>query len=299
MQDALKFLAIKTNKLDPTLAHELNYIINQIDKYPLLSSAQQKELLRQYHEEKSEAAKEKLINHNLRLVINILTKYQYKGVPIGDLFQEGIFGLMRAIDKFDFTKNTNLSTYATIWISQSIRRAIIDRGTLVRIPVHTQERRTSITVARFKLSEVLGRDPTLEEIAQYTGIDIEKVKKQIEINKVDINKMASLDTPITADGNCLMDILKTDDSTEDGISRQFLRKRLNEELDKFDDTYRIALKLRFGFFDGKPKTQPEICSLLSALASKNISRQRVHQILSTGMAKLKKIFEDTNPEDCL
>jgi RNA polymerase primary sigma factor len=290
---------MKTSKLSFTHAQELTYIMKQIDKYPLLTSLEQKDLLREYHENNNQNAKDKLVNHNLRLVINLLTKYQHKSIPVADLFQEGIFGLVRAIEKFDFKKNTNLSTYASIWIAQSIRRAIVNRGSLIRIPVHTQERRSSISIAKTKLSETLEREPTADEIADYLGISFNKVDRHLKENEVDINSMIALDAPVNPDGSSLMEILKSEDGTDDIISRKILKERLQQEIDQFNDQYKLIFQLRFGFIDGTPKTQLEICSFVNAVSSSKITRQRVHQILTAGLAKLRKTFADTELEECI
>lgn len=299
------FIDTKNYQMDARQAEDLSNLMLNINKYPLLSIEEQKELLRQYHVEKNQKAKEKLINHNLRLVMGVAIKFQRSSLPIEDLFQEGIFGLNKAIEKYDFKFNTALSTYAVIWISQHIRRAIIDKGSMIRTPVHYQEKLINTRTILKKLTKELNREPTVEELAAYLQISVSKAKKRLEEFYSNHNHVGTLDLEVNEEGGALVAILSNSDydniqlcskqkDDDSSISMQVLNTILKDELEKFNDHNKLIFQLRYGFLTGEPMTYTQICHYFQTNLHQKISRQRVHQILLAGLQKLRFIFINDN-----
>lgn len=296
-----RFFDTKNFKMLPDKVHEFHYIAERIAKYPTLTVTEQKKLLEQYHNHQDQSAKEKLILHNLKLVLSIAIKYQRNQLPLIDIFQEGIFGLNRAIDKFDFSKNTVLSTYATIWISQSIRRALLDKSTMIRVPVHYHERVMQTKAALKVLNKSLGREPNKEELADYLDITPGVAQKRLDEYYGKHNNVGSLDFELGHDGNTLVNALTDSDTdeiklcsktfdVETSLSNQRLREMLSEELAKQSERAQLIFKLRFGLDGQEPMTHMEICDYFQKHKNIRITRQAIHQMIQRTITNLRDFF---------
>ena len=297
-----RFFDTKNFKMLPDKVSEFQYIAEQIAKYPTLTVVEQKELLHQYHDEKNRIAKDKLILHNLKLVLSIAIKYQRHQLPLIDIFQEGIFGLNRAIDKFDFSKNTVLSTYATIWISQSIRRALLDKGTMIRVPIHYHERVMQTKAALKVLNKTLNREPNKNDLAEYLDITPGVAQKRLDEYFVKHNNVGSLDFELGHDGNTLVNVLADSDTDdiklcskpfdiETALSNQRLHEILSKELAKYPERTQLIFKLRFGFGGQDPMTHSDICEYFKKHKGVRITRQGIHQVVQRTLTKLRDLFD--------
>ncbi|MGM0470729.1 MAG: sigma-70 family RNA polymerase sigma factor [Bacillota bacterium] len=248
--------------------------------HDLLSKKEEAELARKA-QDGDQRAREELIEHNLRLVVNIAKKYQGKGMELEDLIQEGNLGLMKAIDKFDPDKGYKFSTYATWWIKQGITRALPEAKT-IRIPVHIWEKTTKIFKAKDKLYNELNREPTSEEIAEEVGIKEEKVKEIIRITS-DQN-LASLNNLVGEDKSTELGELIADDGIDDpikNVNERFLQEDLEEVLSDLSNREAEIIRLRYGLNDGLPKTLREVADKF------DLSRERIRQIQEKALRRLR------------
>lgn len=253
--------------------------LREIGKIPLLSYEKELELAKRILEN-DEEAKQELAEANLRLVVSIAKKYVGRGMLFLDLIQEGNMGLIKAVEKFDYTKGFKFSTYATWWIRQAITRAIADQARTIRIPVHMVETINRLIRTSRHLLQQLGREPTPEEIAQEMELPIEKV---MEIQKI-AQDPVSLETPIgEEDDSHLGDFIQDEDSPapHDAASYTLLREQLEEVMNTLTPREAKVLKLRFGLEDGKARTLEEVGKEF------DVTRERIRQIEAKALRKLR------------
>jgi len=267
----------RNGELAAATTDALQLFLNEIRRYPLLTANQEVELSKRI-EQGDLTAKERMINSNLRLVVSIAKKYQGQELSLLDLIQEGIFGLIRASEKFDWRKGYKFSTYATFWIRQAIQRGLANKARTIRIPVHIGQRERKIVRAERELSVKLGREPTDEEIAAAAELPIEQVDEVRDAART----VTSLDRPIGEEGDtALGDVLKGDAPPVDlevevSLSEELLRRTIEE----LPDTERDVIRLRFGFDDDEPQPLRETGRRLG------LSAERVRQIESRALKRL-------------
>ena len=261
--------------------------LQQIGKIPLLSNEEEHEIARKIKEEHCDLSRKILINANLRLVVSIAKKYIGRGLSFLDLIQEGNMGLIRATEKFDYTKGYKFSTYATWWIQQSITRAIADKARIIRLPIHLIDSLTKIKKETLDLTTKLGRVPTKQEVADSLGLSLKKINSIIKSAQSTI----SIDTPTNQkdDSNKIIDYI-VDESTmypDNRVSDENLLEDTRHILDQLSPKERDILILRYGLdSDGNKKTLEEIGSIY------NVSRERIRQIENRAISKLKKLCKN-------
>ncbi|HOB10726.1 MAG: RNA polymerase sigma factor RpoD [Acetomicrobium sp.] len=262
-----------------SIADPVRMYLREIGKIPLLTKEEEVELAKRV-EAGDEEAKKKLIEANLRLVVSIAKKYIGRGLSFLDLIQEGNLGLIRAVEKFDYRKGFKFSTYATWWIRQAITRAIADQARTIRIPVHMVETINKLIRVSRQLVQQLGREPTVEEIAQALELLPEKVE---DIQRI-AQEPVSLETPIGEEEDSqLGDFIEDKDSPnpEEATAGQLLREQLEEMLGELTEREREVLRLRFGLEDGRAHTLEEVGKRF------NVTRERIRQIEAKALRKLR------------
>ena len=253
--------------------------LREIGKIPLLTYEEELDLAKKVLEG-DEEAKQKLAESNLRLVVSIAKKYVGRGMLFLDLIQEGNMGLIKAVEKFDYTKGYKFSTYATWWIRQAITRAIADQARTIRIPVHMVETINKLIRTSRDLLQRLGREPTPEEISKEIELPVEKV---LEIQKI-AQDPVSLETPIgEEDDSHLGDFIQDDDSPapQDSVAYTLLKEQLEEVMNTLTPREAKVLKLRFGLEDGKARTLEEVGREFM------VTRERIRQIEAKALRKLR------------
>ena len=253
--------------------------LREIGKIPLLTYDQELELAKKILEG-NEDAKKKLTESNLRLVVSIAKKYIGRGMSFLDLIQEGNMGLIKAVEKFDYTKGYKFSTYATWWIRQAITRSIADQARTIRIPVHMVETINRLLRTSRHLLQQNGREPTPEELATEMDMPVERV---VEIQKI-AQDPVSLETPIGEENDShLGDFIKDDDtpSPQDAASETMLREQLNDIMKTLTPREAKVLRLRFGLDDGKARTLEEVGKTF------HVTRERIRQIEAKALRKLR------------
>ena len=267
-------LAAEYNLDDPVRMY-----LKEIGQVRLLTADEEIELAKRVSEG-DKAAKDRLTEANLRLVVSIAKKYSGRGLHILDLIQEGNTGLIRAVDKFDYTKGNKFSTYATWWIRQAITRAIADQARTIRVPVHMVEVINKATRCNRKLVQELGREPTLEEIAAELNLPIEKI---IEANRTAADTL-SLDMPVGDEEDTTIGSFVEDDNTPgpvDATSNAMLSEALTEILGTLTEREADVLRMRFGMYDGRTHTLEEVGQIFG------VTRERIRQIENKAIRKLR------------
>jgi RNA polymerase primary sigma factor len=257
----------------------LDLLLNASRRYPLLTPAEEIELAKRIERGDLEA-KERMINSNLRLVVSQARRYIGSGLSMADLVQEGMFGLIRASEKFDWRKGYRFSTYAVLWIRQSMQRGAGNTGRTVRLPVHVGQRVRKLRRAERELAASLGRDPTDEELATATQLSLEEIEQAREIDR----ETVSLDTPVGEDGDIsLGTLIPLDaDGPEEEAEYNELRRVIAEALHTLPDRERQVLALRYGTNDEPPQSLTETGKRLG------ISPKAVEQLEQRGLASLSR-----------
>lgn len=283
--------ALYRNIGDVAVDDPVKMYLKDIGKVPLLSTEEEAELAKRM-QEGDEEAKQKLSEANLRLVVSIAKRYVGRGMLFLDLIQEGNLGLMKAVEKFDYTKGFKFSTYATWWIRQAITRAIADQARTIRIPVHMVETINRQVRAERNLLQELGREPTPQEIADYMGISVEKV---VEIQKI-AQDPVSLETPIGEEEDShLVDFIEDTKAAppSDVAAQSMLREQLIQALHKLTPREEKVIRLRYGLDDGKQRTLEEVGKEF------NVTRERIRQIEAKALRKLRNPTKSKKLKDYL
>jgi RNA polymerase primary sigma factor len=266
-----------------TTQDPLKLYVRQIGDGPLLTPAEERELARR-KDEGDEAAKRRLIECNLRLVMSITRNYVNSGVPLLDLIQEGNLGLIRAVEKFDYKMGYKLSTYATWWIRQAVTRAIADQGRTIRLPVHVVDQVRRVMRARRILTQKLNRDPLPEEIAKESGFEVKRVRELLEL----VEDPVSLETPV-GDGDSMYGDMIEDVNSErpdESLAEMLRGSELQTALSQLSERMRHVLELRFGLTGAAPKTLEEVGIELG------VTRERVRQLESRALRELQAAAPD-------
>ena len=261
------------------LTDQVRMYLKEIGRVPLLTPEEEQRLARRVAAG-DEAARQKMIEANLRLVVAVAKRYAGRGMLLLDLIQEGNMGLLKAVEKFDYTKGYKFSTYATWWIRQSITRAIADQARTIRIPVHMVELINRVIRTSHGMVQELGREPTPEEVAQKLRLSPEKVEEILKIAQDPV----SLETPVgEEDDSHLGDFIQDNEASEplEATATNLLREQLEKAMASLTPREEKVLRLRFGFEDGKPHTLEEVGKKF------NVTRERVRQIESKALRRLR------------
>jgi RNA polymerase primary sigma factor len=255
----------------------LTLFMNDIGRYQLLTASEEVELAKRIERGDTDA-KERMINCNLRLVVSIAKRYRGRGVPFGDLIQEGIIGLNRAVEKFDWRRGFKFSTYATWWIRQACQRAIANQSRTIRVPAHVHERRVKLARVSGRLEAEHGREPTMEELAEAAGFELQHVEEALGA----VEASVSLNQSVGEDGDGELGDLFADQAAVDPFEEAgdtFRRQAVRSALSMLPELERRVLELRFGF-------EGEQQSLESIEQQLGISRERVRKLERTALARL-------------
>ena len=260
----------------------LQLFLRELGRHPLLNAAQEVELAKRIERGDTEA-KQRMIESNLRLVVSIAKRYRNQGLPFLDLIQEGSLGLIRAVEKFDWRRGYKFSTYATWWIRQAVARGLADKARTIRMPVHIAERRHKLNRAERSLLTQLGREPTLEELAEEAHLPLRHVQEVRRASRVS----ASLDQPIGEEGDVVFaDFVASEGPLpEEEVEDSLRSQALIGVLSILEDREREVLILRYGLGDDEPKTLEEIGHGLA------VTRERVRQIESAALERMASFRE--------
>ena len=267
----------------PSSAGSLDLFLNEIGRYPLLTAAEEVVLAKAV-ERGNQAAKDRMINSNLRLVVSIAKRYRGRGVPFGDLIQDGVIGLNRAVEKFDHRKGFKFSTYATWWIRQAVQRSVAGQSRTIRVPTHVHERRNKLAAAARKLEPQLGRPATYDELAEATGLSLLHVEEALDI----VEARVSLNRPVGSDADGELGDLFADENADDPeeAADEYMQSRaVRLALEQLPELERRILELRYGL-DGEPH------SLEAIGAELGISRERIRRLEGEALDTLAETLGD-------
>jgi RNA polymerase primary sigma factor len=264
------------------VVESLELFLRRARLHPLLTAAEEIELAKRI-ERGDLAAKEKMINANLRLVVSQARRYQGHGQPMEDLVQEGMLGLIRAVEKFDWRRGFKFSTYGTLWIRQAIQRGLQNHGRTIRVPVHVSQRQVKVRKIESELSTKLGREPTDDEIAVVAELPLEEVAELRELSRA----MTSLDQPVSEDGETALGDLLASDRPEpiEEVAEAERDKRVNEAVGRLPAAERSVIQLRFGLAGEEPRT------LRQAGSELGITAERARQLEEQGLRRLARTAE--------
>ncbi len=277
--DAERNTRFQPDELVGTTTDALQLFLNELRRYPLLTKDEEIDLAQRIEGGDLEA-KERMINSNLRLVVSIAKKYQGQDLSLLDLIQEGIFGLIRAVEKFDHRKGFKFSTYATFWVRQAIQRGLANKARTIRIPVHIGQRERKVARAERELGARLGRDPTDEEIAAEAEVPVE----QIEEVRAAARAVTSLDRSVGEDGDTSFgDLLPSEEpELEEEIQVSLAQETLRKTVSELPEAERNVIRLRYGIDGQEPSPLRETGRLLG------LSAERVRQIESRALRRLSE-----------
>jgi RNA polymerase primary sigma factor len=268
----------------PTTTDSLQLFLNGIGQYDLLTADQEVALAKRI-ERGDRAAKEQMVNANLRLVVSLAKRYQGHGVPLLDLIQDGVIGLNRAVEKFDWRKGFKFSTYATWWIRQACQRAVANQSATIRVPVHVQERRQKLRRARQRLEASQGRAPSTEELAEAAQLKLEHAEEALGA----VEASVSLNQTI-GEGDGEFGDLFADTDADDPVEladTSFEHDRLRRALSELDERERRVLELRFGLGEGGGEQR----SLEQIGKELGLTRERIRQLEANGMKRLEQLLD--------
>jgi RNA polymerase primary sigma factor len=265
-----------------SLADSLDLFLRRAREHPLLTAEEEIELAKAI-ERGDLAAKERMINSNLRLVVSQARRYQGHGLPMEDLVQEGMLGLIRAVEKFDWRRGFKFSTYGTLWIRQAIQRGLQNHGRTIRVPVHVAQRQVKVRKVESELSTKLSREPTDEEVAAAAGLDVDEVAELRELSR----GLASLDQPVGDDGETAFgDLLASDRPEPDQEIADIDRdRRVNDVVERLPEPERNVIRLRFGLTGEEPRTLRQTGSELG------IPLERARELEERGLRQLARSAE--------
>ena len=267
----------------PSSAGSLDLFLSEIGRYPLLTAAEEVVLAKAV-ERGDQAAKDRMINSNLRLVVSIAKRYRGRGVPFGDLIQDGVIGLNRAVEKFDHRKGFKFSTYATWWIRQAVQRSVAGQSRTIRVPTHVHEPRNKLAAAARKLEPQLGRPATYDELAEATGLSLLHVEVALDI----VEARVSLNRPVGSDADGELGDLFADENADDPeeAADEYMQSRaVRLALEQLPELERRILELRYGL-DGEPH------SLEAIGAELGISRERIRRLEGEALDTLAETLGD-------
>ena len=270
---------------------DMSQYLQEIRRFPLLSAEEERTLAMACKQGDEDAIRQ-MVNSNLRLVVSVAKEYAGRGVPLLDLIQEGSIGLLVAAKKFDYTLENRFSTYATKWIRQGVTRCLMNHAQLIRVPVHTAERMRKVLLAKGTLLQETGREPTLEEIADYCGMPADKVSQLLQLNP----ELCSLDAPAGEAEDATLGVLLEDSLSpqpQEELVREELKRTMDELLSMLTERQQMVLRLHFGMEDG-------ICYSLEQISIRfGVSKERVRQIEHQAMDRLQKLGAGLGLEDFL
>ena len=270
---------------------DMSQYLREIRRFPLLSAEEERTLAMACKQGDEDAIRQ-MVNSNLRLVVSVAREYAGRGVPLLDLIQEGSIGLLVAARKFDYTLEYRFSTYATKWIRQGVTRCLMNHAQLIRVPVHTAERMRKVLLAKATLLQQNGQEPTLEEIAQYCDMPVEKAQQLLQLNP----ETCSLDAPAGTAEDATLGVLLEDvfsPQPQEELVRQELKRTMDELLSMLTERQQMVLRLHFGMEDG-------ICYSLEQISIRfGVSKERVRQIERQAMERLQKLGAGLGLEDFL